>query len=141
MAFAKKFSKSKGRVYVLMGDGECQEGTTWESLLQAPHQKLNNITAIVDFNGIQGSGFVNEILPVDALRGTAELCGWKVVEINGHDNEQILDALQLRDDKPILIIAYTVKGKGVSYMENDPAWHAQWPDEEAEKIARKELSS
>jgi len=141
MAFAKKLNNSDGRVYVLMGDGECQEGTTWESLLQAPHQKLNNITAIVDFNRIQGSGFVNEILPVDALKGTAELCGWKVVEINGHDNEQILNALRVKDAKPILIIAYTVKGKGVSYMENDPAWHAQWPDEEAEKIARKELSS
>jgi transketolase len=140
MAFAKKFSKKKDRVYILMGDGECQEGTTWESLLQGGHRNLNNVTAIVDYNGIQGSGYVSEILPVEALKGTAELCGWDVIEINGHDNKQIKKALLTTGDKPVMIIAYTIKGKGVSYMENDPEWHAQWPDEEKEKIAREELA-
>jgi transketolase len=140
MALAKKLKNREGKIYVVMGDGECQEGTTWESMLTAPHRKLDNIVVIVDNNNIQGSGFVNEILPIDCLEQVAESCGWEVVTINGHNNKQIVEALKHTSNKPYMIIAKTVKGKGVSYMENEPSWHAQWPDPEHEKIAIGELS-
>jgi transketolase len=140
MALARKMQTIDGKVYVVMGDGECQEGTTWESMLMAPHRKLNNLVAIVDNNNIQGSGYVNEILPIDCLQDVAMACGWHVELINGHDDEQIISALKEKPDIPYMIIAKTVKGKGVSYMENEPSWHAQWPDPEHEKIAIEELS-
>ena len=141
MAMGRKLQKKSGKIYVMMSDGECQEGTSWESMLTAPHRKLNNLVAIVDNNNIQGSGYVNEILPIDCLYDTAKSCGWEVAVINGHDNHQIVDALKQPSKKPYMIIAKTIKGKGVSYMENDPSWHARWPDSEHEKMAIEELSS
>lgn len=140
MALARKIQGKPGRIYVLMGDGECQEGTTWESLLTAPFRRLNNLTVIVDFNGIQGAGFVKNILPVHGLGAVAVILGWSVAEINGHDNDEILEALKKNETGiPRLIIAYTIKGKGVSYMQNDPSWHAKWVDGELEKQAYEEL--
>jgi transketolase len=139
-AWAKKLKKEDGNIYVLLGDGECQEGTLWESLLTASFRKINNIVAIVDWNKIQGSGFVNEILPIDSLKDVAVACGWTVSTIDGHNNDEILNALKPpRSEKPYMIIAETVKGKGVSYMENNPKWHANWPDSEHENIAIEEL--
>mgnify|MGYP003146509405 CR=1 FL=1 len=140
MAFARKLQRREGHVFVIVGDGECQEGTTWESLLLASHLKLNNLTIVVDKNGIQGSGFVRDILPINCLGVTAESCGWKVTEVDGHDNSQLEEALQSKGEGPHLIIARTVKGKGVDYMEDVPCWHAKWPDPEHEKEALDQLA-
>ena len=139
MAFAKKILKKEGHVYVLIGDGECQEGTTWESLLQAPFRKLNNLTVIVDFNGIQNSGFVKNILPVDCIGEVAKACGWSVSHVDGHDEEEIYSVLTLTTDFPKFVVAHTVKGKGVSFMENSPEWHCKWPNQFKEQDMLKEL--
>ncbi len=140
MALARKIKNKPGRVYVLMGDGECQEGTTWESMLIAPHRKLDNLTVIVDNNKIQGSGFVKDILPIDCLLKVARECGWIVLSIDGHDNESIRYTLNRKYDKPYMIIADTIKGKGVSFMEGNPKYHAKWPTPDEEKIILEELA-
>ena len=140
MAMARKLKKKDRRIYVLMGDGECQEGTTWESLLTAPHHQLDNLTAIIDCNGIQGSGFVENILPIRGLEKVAETLGWSVSQIDGHFIPDIVGALGERvQGKPRMIIAHTIKGRGVSYMENRPEWHSKFPDPEQLKQAYKEL--
>jgi len=140
MALARKLKKRSGRVYVIVGDGECQEGTTWESLLLGGHLNLDNLTIIVDKNGIQGSGYVNDILPIECLRATAEGCGWDVSEIDGHNNEEISSVVAISSSMPRLVIANTIKGRGVSFMENVPCWHAKWPNPEEEKEIFSELS-
>lgn len=141
MALAKRLKGDNGKIYVLMGDGECQEGTTWESLLIAAHHKLDNLVVIVDCNGIQGSGFVKDILPVTSLSDIVNIIGWDVLEIDGHSVEEIRGAVATdRAKKPKLIIAMTIKGKGISFMENQPTWHACWPNPEQEAQALKELS-
>jgi transketolase len=140
MAMAKKMFHDPGRVFVLMGDGECQEGTTWESLLIAGAKKLDNLCVIVDNNGIQGSGYVRDILPITPpLAAAAEAAGWEVLTIDGHD-PVALDAFLSPLTTPLLVIANTTKGKGVSFMENVPCWHAKWPDEEQEKKILEELA-
>ena len=139
MALARKLGNQTGKVFVLMGDGECQEGTTWESLLIAGQLKLNNLVAIVDNNGIQGSGFVKDILPViPALMSAAESAGWRVLEIDGH-NSDLLNLDLENASQPTLIIAQTIKGKGVSFMENVPKWHSNWLAGELEAQAFEEL--
>ena len=139
MALARKLKNQKSKVFVLMGDGECQEGTTWESLLIAGKLKLSNLVAIVDNNGIQGSGFVKDILPViPALMSAAESAGWRVVEIDGH-NSDLLDLNLEYSSQPTLIIAQTIKGKGVSFMENVPKWHSNWLAGDLETQALEEL--
>lgn len=139
MALARKLKNQKSKVFVLMGDGECQEGTTWESLLIAGQLKLSNLVAIVDNNGIQGSGFVKDILPViPALMSAAESAGWRVVEIDGH-NSDLLDLDLDYSSQPTLIIAQTIKGKGVSFMENVPKWHSNWLAGDLETQALEEL--
>lgn len=139
MAMAKKLENKSGKIYVLVGDGECQEGTTWESLLIAAHHGLDNLVVIVDWNKIQGSGFINDILPVEGLKKAAIAIGWDLLEAAGHNCDDVQSAIAVKTDKPKLIIANTIKGKGVSYMENKPQWHAKWPDKEHEKIAYEEL--
>lgn len=140
MAMARKLRRQNGRIFVVVGDGECQEGTTWESLLTAPHHHLDNLVAIVDWNEIQGSGFVRDILPIPGLDKIAETLGWSVSVIDGHSYPEILEALIQRiPEKPRLIVARTVKGKGVSYMEGKPQWHAKFPDPEQLVQAYKEL--
>lgn len=139
MALARKLGNQTGKVFVLMGDGECQEGTTWESLLIAGQLKLNNLVAIVDNNGIQGSGFVKDILPViPALMSAAESAGWRVLEIDGH-NSDLLNLDFENASQPTLIIAQTIKGKGVSFMENVPKWHSNWLAGDLETQAFEEL--
>ena len=144
MAMARKMRGDPGKIYVLMGDGECQEGTTWESMLIAAHRRLDNLIVIVDWNGIQGSGFVEDILPIHGLGNVAGILGWEVVHVDGHSCDEIREAMVESPikvpGKPKLVIARTVKGKGVSFMENVPEWHAKWPDEDQEKQAYKELS-
>jgi transketolase len=139
MAFAKKKMNKDGRVFVLIGDGECQEGTTWESLLLGGFHKLNNLTVVVDFNKIQGSGMVNDILPVNNIQTVAESCGWATFNIDGHNNDQILQSLNEQTEKPKFIIANTVKGKGVDFMEDKPEWHSKWPNKEEEKAILEQL--
>lgn len=140
MALAKKKLKKKGKVYVLIGDGESQEGTTWESILIAAQHKLSNLVVILDYNKIQGSGFTKDILDMDPIGEVTKLFKWELTRIDGHDNEQIKKALKKETNRPHFIIADTIKGKGVSYMENSPPWHAKGPSDELEKIALEELS-
>jgi len=142
MAKAKKIKGEKGKIYVLAGDGEAQEGTTWESLLRAPLWDLDNLVVCFDFNGIQGSGMVDEIMPVKRnLKAVAKTSGWSVSEIDGHNYKQIIPALRKKDyRKPRLIIANTIKGKGISFMKNDPIWHSKVPTQEELKQIYKELA-
>ncbi len=139
MAMAKKLRNEGGRIFVLMGDGECQEGTTWESLLIAAHHKLDNLTVIVDWNECQGSGWVDSILALPNMQAVAFAMGWTHVAIDGHSMKELETILPIEFTKPYLVIAETVKGKGVSYMEGDPDWHANWPDEEHFNRAIEEL--
>jgi transketolase len=140
ISFAKKKMNKSGRIFVLIGDGECQEGTTWESMLLAGHLKLNNLVIILDNNGIQGSGFTKDILPIGNIDKVAELLNFEVLVINGHDNEEILRSFKKKNTKPLFIVANTIKGKGVSFMENSPTWHAKGPSADLEKQAFNELS-
>lgn len=140
MALARKLKGESNKVFVLVGDGECQEGTTWESLLIASRLKLNNLVLILDNNKIQGSGYVDEILPVDnVLIAAAKAANWTVEVIDGH-NDDLLNVDLSSSEGPILIVANTIKGKGVSFMENKPKWHSNWLGGELEKQAFEELS-
>lgn len=140
IAMAKKYKNQEGKVFVLMGDGECQEGTTWESLLIAGKHKLDNLVVVVDKNKIQGSDFVNNILPLDSLGDIATLLGWYYIRVDGHDIDEINIALStIVIEQPIFIIADTIKGKGVNFMEGKPEWHAKWLAGEEEKQALGEL--
>lgn len=161
MALAKKVKGEPGKVYVLMGDGECQEGTTWESLLIAANLGLDNLVVIVDWNGIQGSGTVLDVSPATGrFPEVPERLGWEVRLVDGHNVlllcQRFLDYQTLRmpfdyetetidipapkQAAPRIIFAQTVKGKGVSFMENDPAWHAKWLDDVHEAQAMGELA-
>ena len=141
LALGRKRSGRSGRIFVLMGDGECQEGTTWESLLVGAHHRLDQVTAIVDFNGIQGSGRVDDILSLRSLGAVALAVGWDTVEIDGHAVDQIVAACNRpASGRPRLVIAHTIKGKGVSYMEDRPEWHAKFPTPEQLAQAYQELS-
>jgi transketolase len=140
MALARRIKNEPGNIFVLMGDGECQEGTTWESILLAGRLKLGNLVAIVDSNGIQGSGYVKDILPVtNVLTETALAAGWRVIEIDGH-NEDMVNVDFSQNELPTLIVAKTVKGKGVSFMENSPKWHSNWLGGDLERQALEELA-
>jgi transketolase len=139
IALAKKQKGEPGKVYILMGDGECQEGTTWESLLIAAKYKLDNLVVIVDWNLIQGSGFVKNILPLNSLSFVASEIGWDVTATDGHTTNLITDELKIAANIPRMVVAHTTKGKGVSFMENQPSWHACWPKPEQEAQALKEL--
>ena len=139
-ALARKLKGDSSKVFVLMGDGECQEGTTWESILIAGHLKLDNLVVIVDNNKIQGSGFVEEIMPViPPLIGAASSSGWDVIPIDGH-NDELLNINFSKQDRPMLLVANTIKGKGVSFMEGQPKWHSNWLGGDFLKQALEELS-
>ena len=141
MAFAKKKLKKPGKIYVMIEDGEAQEGTTWESLLIASFHKLDNLIVIMDKNGIQNNGFVDQILPIHAVKGAAASCGWNVFEVDGHDTEEITKTFLKceSNDRPTFIIANTVKGKGVSFMENQPGWHSKFPTSAEQEAIINEL--
>lgn len=138
MAMGLKLDKNPAHVFVYLGDGELQEGSCWEAFMHAPHQKLNNITAIIDRNMLQIDGDVEKVKALEPLADKLKAFNWNVVEIDGHDLNQVYDALinakNNNSDKPTAIIAHTTKGKGVSFMENQAGWHGKAPnDEEAEK--------
>jgi len=141
-ALAKKLKKEKGRIFVLMSDGEMQCGTTWESALIASHHKLDNLLVIVDVNRLQAMGRIEEILNIEPLRDKWQAFGWEAREIDGHNFEEIEGALTCPAQgkgKPIAIIAKTIKGKGVSFMEGENLYHYKALSEEEYQRALKEL--
>lgn len=142
-ALAAKVMGCDAKVFVLMGDGECNEGSVWENAAFAAAQKLNNLTVIVDRNGLQGCGRDSEILKYGDMAEKFRAFGFNSVDINGHDYEKIENALiAARDnktDKPTAIIAHTVKGKGISYMEDRLEWHYKSPNDEQYAKALEEL--
>ena len=133
MALEAKMTGKSYHVYSLLGDGECNEGVVWEACNAANKYRLNNLTAIVDCNGLQNDGFCRDIMPLEPLDLKFESCGWKVLKINGHNMEEIVSALeeaQKSQDKPTVILAKTIKGKGLSFMENVRGWHGKPPNQE-----------
>lgn len=140
MAFRKK--QKKQRVYCLMGDGELQEGQIWEAAMTAPQHKLDNVCAIVDYNHVQLDGTIEEIKDLGDLALKWKAFGWNVIETDGNDIASVMDAFELAKTikgRPSLILAHTVKGKGVSFMENDCNWHGTAPDDEQLAAALKEI--
>lgn len=133
MALAGKIDHKDYRVYALLGDGEMDEGETWEAAMSAPKFKLDNLTAIVDRNGIQQDGLTEQIMPIEPLGYKWKAFNWHVLEVDGFDLRQIIEALDKAENmrnRPTVIIAHTVKGKGVSFMEWDPAYHGKAPDKD-----------
>jgi len=142
IALAGKRDGCSYRVFVLLSDGECDEGSTWEAALFAPHHRLDNLVAIVDYNKIQSFGTVKEVLDLDPLASKWQAFGWATREIDGHDFVQIENALlsvPFETGRPSCIIAHTVKGKGVSFMEGQLAWHYKAPNDEQLRQALAEL--
>jgi transketolase len=142
MALAGKRDGFSYRVIAMLSDGECDEGSTWEAALFAPHHRLDNLVAIVDYNKIQSFGTVEEVLDLAPLADKWRAFRWAVREIDGHDHQQIAAALMqvpFEPERPSIIIAHTVKGKGVSFMENQLSWHYRSPNKEQLAQALAEL--
>lgn len=142
MALAAKLSKKDFRVYVLVGDGECDCGQIWEAAMSAGHYKLDNLCVILDYNGLQIDGTTEEVMGLEPLVKKWQDFRWQTIEIDGHNFKEILDAYQKAKDNretPAVIIAHTVKGKGVSFMENKAEWHGDVPNREETEMALKEL--
>lgn len=142
MAMAARIQKQNYRVIVVMSDGECNEGSVWEAAQFAPAQKLDSVTAIVDYNKWQATGRSNEIMSLAPLKQKWESFGWDAVEVDGHDRQALLELLQRAPDgsgRPRAIVAHTTKGKGVSFMEDDNNWHYRVPNPEEVQKAKREL--
>ncbi|TRZ49372.1 transketolase [bacterium] len=142
MSLAARIDKKDYRVYVLLGDGEIQEGNIWEAAMAAAHYKCDNLCAILDYNGFQIDGKVSEIMNLEPLAAKWQAFGWHIIEIDGHNMQQILAAYteaKTIKGKPTVIIAHTVKGKGVSFMENVVDFHGRAPTKEEAEKALKEL--
>ena len=142
MAIANKLGKNDHRVYAMLGDGECEEGQVWEAAMAASHYHLDNLCAIVDFNGLQIDGNVQDVMDPTPIDKKFEAFGWNTINIDGHDFDDIRNAFKVAREckgKPTMILAHTIKGKGVSYMENAANWHGVAPNEEQLKIALEEL--
>ena len=132
MAFAMKKDNKNSRVFVVLGDGECNEGSVWEAAEFANHFRLNNLVAIVDHNKMQSIDYCDKTLEVTPMAKRWEAFGWNVIELDGHNHSELINALkdtQTNTTKPTVIIANTVKGKGVSFMEMDILWHYRFPHE------------
>lgn len=143
MAIAGKMDKKDYRVYAVLGDGEIQEGMIWEAAMAAGHYKLDNLTAFLDYNHLQIDGVIDDIMNPAPVDDKFRAFGWHVIVIDGHDFNEIDDAIQeakLTKDKPTMIIANTIKGKGVSFMENEVGWHGTAPNEEQLQQALEELN-
>lgn len=142
VALAAKMDRKDYRVFVLVGDGECQEGSVWEAALFAPQHKLDNLIVIIDYNKYQALDSLERIVSLEPLVDKWQAFGWAVKEVDGHNFSQLLDVFKsvpFTKDKPSLIIANTIKGKGISFMENVPIWHFRLPNKEEMKIACNEL--
>lgn len=142
MAIAKKLDGKNGKVYCVLGDGEIEEGQIWEACMTANKYKLNNLVAFLDYNGLQIDGNIKDVKSVDNLVEKFEAFGWNVQEIDGHNIQQIISAIDNTNNsnKPNMIIAHTIKGKGVSFMENMVGWHGKAPNDEEFEKAIAELS-
>lgn len=143
MALSAKISEKTYRVWAILGDGESQEGQVWEAAMFASHYGLNNLAVFVDFNGLQIDGAVADVMNVAPLEEKYKAFGWNTAVIDGHDFDQIDAAVKIakKSDKPFAIIAKTVKGKGVSYMENKCEWHGLAPNKEQYEIGMKDLEN
>ena len=139
MALANQRRSNNGKVFVLLGDGECNEGTIWEGAMLAAHLKLDNLTAIVDYNKIQSFGRTNEVINQEPVVDKWKSFGWDVTETDGHNFEKIMESFRSSHKKPKMIIAHTVKGKGISFMEDKLEWHYKSPNEHQYKQALDEL--
>lgn len=143
MALGLRMNKQHHRwVYVVMGDGELDEGNIWEAAMLAPKYKLNNIIGIIDRNNIQIDGPTESVVPLEDLKAKWEAFGWHVIEINGNDIEAVIDACAMGRaivEKPVMIIAHTIPGKGVDFMEYDFHWHGMPPNHEQAKAALHQL--
>ena len=127
-------------VYVVLGDGECQEGSIWEGALSAPTLELDNLTVVIDYNKLQAMDDLETIVRMKPFADKWKAFGWNVIEIDGHNYAEIKEALLTRvEKKPTLVIANTIKGKGVSFMENVPIWHYRMPNEQELPILMEEL--
>lgn len=142
MALANKMDKNPGRIYTLLGDGELQEGLIWEAAMSAAHYNLDNMVAIVDWNGLQIDGNNDDVMCVKPVDEKFKAFGWNVLVIDGHNFDEIFeafDAARACKGKPTAIIARTHKGRGVSFMEDNAGWHGKAPNEEEAKLAVEEL--
>lgn len=142
MALEKKLSQKSGYVYAVLGDGEIEEGQIWEACMSASKYKLNNLIVFLDNNGLQIDGSIKDVKNVDNLSKKFESFGFNVQNIDGHDTNQIIDAVNIakKSDKPNIIIAKTIKGKGISFMENQVSWHGKTLTDEEYKKAMEELN-
>lgn len=144
MALAAKLDGKSYRVYAILGDGECEEGQVWEAAMFASHYKLDNLTAFVDFNGLQIDGDITKVMNPTPFDQKFKSFGWNVITIDAHNVGEIKSAIENAKnckEKPTVIIAKSVKGKGVSFMENNAAWHGSAPNDEQFETAMKELDS
>ena len=142
MALSGKLQQKDYHVFVIIGDGESQEGSIWEASMAAPHFKLDNLTAILDYNHLQNDYSVDDIMPIHPPVDKWQAFGWHVIDIDGHDMAQVVAALEeakSHQGTPTMIVANTVKGKGVSYMENVCEWHGKAPCQEEADQALEEL--
>ena len=132
MAMASKLDNAPWRVYALLGDGEVQEGIVWEAAMSAAHYKLDNMVAFLDYNGLQIDGKTEDVMDIGSIVDKFKAFGWNVIEIDGHDFDQIFAALDMAKEtvgKPTIIVAKTIKGKGISFMENQALWHGTAPSD------------
>ena len=139
MALAAKIDKKSHKIFVVMSDGELDEGSNWEAFMFASHHELNNLTAIIDRNKLQSMKTTEETLSLEPLRDKLIAFGWNVIEVDGHNHDELFSAIDSDTKKPKVIIANTIKGKGVSFMENEIAWHYRTPSGELFDQAMKEL--
>jgi transketolase len=143
-ALEGRLTGSAYTVYLILGDGELNEGVVWEAAAAAHKYRLDNLVAVVDYNGLQLDGFTDEVMPMEPLGAKFKAFNWKVYSIDGHDMAEIVETLEQARDyqgKPVCIIADTVKGKGISYMENECGWHGRAPDRRQYQQALKEIRS
>ncbi|MGE5390783.1 MAG: transketolase [Deltaproteobacteria bacterium] len=140
IALAGKLDKEDYQVYVVVGDGECQEGSIWEAALFAASQNLNNLTVILDYNKLQAMDRLDKIIRMEPFAEKWKGFGWEVQEVDGHDIAALIESLGPNESQsPRIIIAHTIKGKGVSFMEGVPIWHFRLPDDEELKIVLRDL--
>ena len=142
MALAGQLDKAPWRVYAVLGDGEVEEGQVWEAAMAAAKYRLDNLCAFVDVNGLQIDGKTADVMPSEPLDAKFAAFGWNVLQVDGHDYAAMaaaLDQAAACEGRPTVILARTVKGKGVSFMENDPGWHGKAPNDEQYEKAMAEL--
>ncbi len=144
MALGLKLQQKKSNVFVVIGDGESQEGMVWEAAMTAAKYKLDNLIAFLDYNHIQSSGYMEPIMPIEPVTSKWESFGFRVFQVNGHSMEDLISVIEMAKqvkNMPVMIVAHTTKGQGVSYMENNPAWHSKLPTQAEYEQAIAELKA